>query len=291
MIIVRLTGGLGNQFFQYAVARHLSEIHSTELKLDISLFETYKLHKYSLSPFKVHEHFASPEEAAELTVQEQGKIGRVMARALRMPPKSASMHIREKHFHFDPDILNLPDSVYLDGYWQSEKYFKDIEEIIRKEFTVKFSLAGMNLKLAGQIKNCEAVSLHIRRGDYVFHPEHNKIHGTCNLNYYSRCVEEITQTLKNPHFFIFSDEPEWARDNLRLPYASTLVAHNRADRNYEDMRLMSLCKHHIIANSTFSWWGAWLNPMENKIIFAPKRWFAESELNTKDIIPPQWLRR
>ena len=290
MIIVRLTGGLGNQFFQYAVARHLAEIHRTVLKLDISGFETYKLHKYSLWSFNIQENFASPEEVAALSVRKQRIVELLMTRALRRPPKSAPTHIREKHFHFDPDILNLPDSVYLDGYWQSEKYFADIADIIRQEFTVKTPQKGKDKDLAELMASCESVSLHIRRGDFVSAPQTNQVHGTCDLNYYFRCVENLTQTVKHPHFFIFSDEPQWARDNLKLPFSTTLVDHNGADKNYEDMRLMSQCKHHIIANSSFSWWGAWLCENLHKIVFAPIRWFADSDINTNDLIPASWQR-
>ena len=131
MIIVRLIGGLGNQFYQYAAARRLAAMHNAVLKLDISGFETYKLHKYSLSAFNIQENFASPEEVA----------------ALR--------GVREKQFHFDPDILRLPDNVYLDGYWQSEKYFADIAPIIRREFTVKTPQIGRDRQLAEQIASCQ----------------------------------------------------------------------------------------------------------------------------------------
>lgn len=290
MVVVRLIGGLGNQFFQYAVGRHLAEIHRTVLKIDISGFEAYKDREYSLWPFNIQEHLASPDEVAALTVRKQGIMESVVTRVLRRPSEPAPTHIREKHFHFDPDILNLPDSVYLDGYWQSEKYFADIADIIRQEFTVKTPQKGKDKDLAELMASCESVSLHIRRGDFVSDSHTNQVHGTCDLDYYRRCVENFTPTVKHPRFFIFSDEPEWARDNLRLPYPTTLVAHNGADKNYEDMRLMSQCKHHIIANSSFSWWGAWLNPIEDKLVFAPKRWFTRDNRNLHDLIPNQWIK-
>jgi len=291
MIVVRLIGGLGNQLFQYAVARNLAEIHRTVLKIDISGFEIYKLHKYSLWPFNIQEHFASLEEVAALT-QKRGIVERVMTRALRRPPKLAPPYIRERYLHFDPDILNLPDSIYLDGYWQSEKYFIDIAPIIRQEFTVKTRQRDKNKELAELIASCEAVSIHIRRGDYVSNPNTNKVYSTCDLDYYFRSMENLTRTVKHPHLFIFSDEPEWARDHLKLPYPTTIVAHNGADKNYEDMRHMSFCKHQIIANSTFSWWGAWLNKNPNKIVIAPKKWFKDpiKHKETKDLIPNSWIR-
>jgi hypothetical protein len=289
MVIVRLIGGLGNQLFQYALGRHIAEIHKTILKIDISAFETYKLHKYTLWPFNIRENFATPEEVKALTERRQGAFERLMARIVRRPPRPAPTYIQERElFCFDPDILNLPDGVYLEGSWQNDKYFKDIEEVIRREFTVKTPQEGRNLELAGQIGECDSVSLHIRRGTYL-KPPYSEVHGTMKLEYYLRCVESLTQRVEEPHFFIFSDDSEWARDNLRLSYPATLVDHNDDKKDYEDLRLMSQCKHNIIANSTFSWWGAWLNRNPEKLVFAPKRWLRSDAYNTKDLMPNEWI--
>ena len=290
MIIVRLIGGLGNQLFQYAVARHLAEIHGTVLKIDISGFETYKLHKYSLWPFNIQEHFASTEEVAKLTPK-MGVAGRILRRVLHRPLKLAKTHIKEKNsFYFDPEILNLPDGIYLDGYWQSEKYFANIEDNIRREVTVKTPQMHKNKELAELIASCEAVSIHIRRGDYVSNSNTNKKHGTCKLDYYFRCLEYITNAINHLHFFVFSDEPQWACDNLKLTYPTTIVDYNGVDKNYEDIRLMSQCKYNIIANSTFSWWAAWLNKNPDKIVIAPKKWFNDSSINTSALIPDSWIQ-
>jgi hypothetical protein len=290
MIMVKLIGGLGNQMFQYAVARNLAEKRQATLKLDILEFETYKLHKYSLGHFNIRESLASAEEVAFLTSQPGGVVKRIIGRLPRLPKRLPSTYYREKKdFHFEPAILSLPDGIYLDGHWQSEKYFSDIRSIILKEFTVKHPQRGRDEQLAALIESCDSVSIHIRRGDYISDPKTNKLIGTCSLNYYHCCVERLTQTVKTPHFFIFSDDPQWAHDNLKLSPA-TIVDHNDAETNYEDIRLMSQCKHHIIANSSFSWWGAWLNPRKDKLIFAPKRWFADDGFDTKDVIPGGWIR-
>jgi hypothetical protein len=291
MIIVRLIGGLGNQMFQYAVARHLAEIHKVVLKMDISGFKTYKKRKYSLWPFNIQENFASPEEVAALGGQRRGIVERVVRRVLRKPVKSTPTYIREKRlFYFDADILKLPDGVYLHGSWQNERYFADIAGIIRQEFTVRTPPAGKDKELAEQIASCQSVSLSIRRGDYASKRHTKRVHGTCGLDYYYRCVEHLTQTVKNPHFFIFGDEPQWARDNLKLPYPTTFVDHNAEDKNYEDLRLLSRCKHNIIANSSFSWWGAWLNQDPEKIVLAPKRWFKSDAYDPRDLIPDKWIK-
>ncbi len=293
MIIVRLIGGLGNQLFQYAIARHIAEIHGTVLKLDISGFETYKLHKYSLWPFNIQENFASPEEVAALTIRKQGIPERVLRRALRCSSELAPTYIREKHFHFDPEILNLPDGIYLEGYWQSEMYFKHIESIIRQEFTVKTPQEDTDKRVAEQITSCQSVSLHIRRQDYVSNIETKQAHGICGVDYFLHCVGNLIRVANNPHFFVFSDEPEWARDNLELFYETTFVHHNGADKNYEDLRLMSQCNHHIISNSTFSWWGAWLNQHSEKVVLAPRQWFGkerQASRNMNDLLPDSWVK-
>ncbi|MEE9170605.1 MAG: alpha-1,2-fucosyltransferase [bacterium] len=292
MIITRLIGGLGNQLFQYAVGRHLAELRSTELKIDLSGFEIYKLHEYSLGAFNIRQNFASKEEAASLTVPKDAGAGGVLGKVFGKKAKRAKTHIREKKlFSFDRKVLNLPDRVYLDGYWQCEKYFVAIAEIIRREVIVKSPQTGKDKEVAEMIASCESVSLHVRRGDYVSNPKTNRLHGTCSVDYYHRCVEHVAQMVKNLHFFVFTDDPEWARENMKLPHATTVVAHNDASRNYEDLRLMSQCRHNIIANSSFSWWGAWLNPNEDKMVLAPRRWLAMKGRDCKDIIPGQWVKK
>lgn len=290
MIIVKLIGGLGNQLFQYAAGRRLAHVLEVELKLDIAGFEDDRIptpRRYSLGNFNIQENFASAEEAAALSSLKRGIVERVLAKVLHKRPT----HISQKHFYFDPAILTLSDGVYLDGYWQSEKYFVDITEIIRREFTVKFPQTEKNKDLEEMITSRESVSLHVRRGDYVSNPKMSQEHSICEPDYYLRCVEQLTRTVKDPHFFVFSDDSEWSRDNLKQTYPTTFVDHNKADRDYEDLRLMSLCRHHIIANSSFSWWGAWLNTRNDKIVFAPKQWFTKKVQSLRkmdDLLPATW---
>jgi hypothetical protein len=291
MIIVKLIGGLGNQLFQYAVGRHLAEIHKTVLKIDVSFFATYKLHTYSLSPFNIQEKFASKEEGAGLIINKPKFIGRVINQIFSKSQKLtlAPIYIKEKKFQFDADILNLPDGVYLEGYWQSEKYFSDISLIIHKEFSVKSPQIGKDKGLAEQIGSCNSVSLHIRRGSYL-QPIYNSVIRICPPEYYFHGVDYLAQKVRNPHFFVFSDDPEWVSKNLILNYPMTFVNHNTAERDYEDFRLMAQCKHHLIANSTFSWWAAWLCSNPDKIVVTPKKWFTDPNLKTTDLIPASWNR-
>ncbi len=267
MIIARICGGLGNQLFKYAVARNLAEIHKTELKIDLSSYETYDSHKYSLWAFNIKENIAHKEEILE------------------------SNHFKEKHFHFDPNVLNLSNGTYLYGYWQCEKYFVDIKAIIQLECSVKAPQTDKDKLLSEQMALCESVGLHIRRKDYLPNTYADQVQDCCSLDYYYQCIASLSQVVHDPHFFIFSDDIQWARDNLQLTYPTTYVDHNDADKNYEDLRLMSLCKHNIIANSSFSWWGAWLNVNPDKKVFAPKKWFNNNaRANSKDIIPSAWTK-
>jgi hypothetical protein len=290
MIIVRIIGGLGNQMFQYAAGRRLAAIHNTALKLDISDFADYNLHRYGLSVFNIKESFATPEEVQLLKESESGSLKKMFENLLRRPSKLEKTHIRETQYHFDPQILALPNSIYLDGYWQSEKYFADIADSIKNEFTVRLPQTGTNLELAQKISSCDSVSLHVRRGDYVTDAKTNTIHGTCDLEYYERCIENLVQKIHHPCFFIFSDDPDWAARNLKMAYPATFIGHNGPEKNYEDLRLMSQCRHHIIANSSFSWWGAWLGQHQETIVCAPKRWFNSPSFNTKDLLPQTWVR-
>lgn len=291
MVIVQLLGGLGNQMFQYAAARRIAYMNNTLLKFDITCFKNYKNRKYDLGCFNIIEDFASPEDIIRLRGPSIRSIRRLVFKFIeRYKPYNKRQYIREKHFHFDPDILKVSSDVYLEGYWQSEKYFKDIEDIIRSEFQIKYKPDSVNKKIGSLILGLQSVSIHIRRGDYIADPNIYKVHGICPLEYYNAAIEKILKIIKNPHFFIFSDDPAWAENNLRIDYPTTFINGNSGNKDYEDMRLMSFCKHHVIGNSSFSWWGAWLSENPDKIVIAPKKWFNDQRKNTNDLIPESWHR-
>jgi hypothetical protein len=220
---------------------------------------------------------------------------RVIAKLRRRKPR-ARTHIKEKHFHFSPRILTLPDGVCLEGYWQSEKYFADVASLIRRDFTVKHPQTAKNKEWGDMIASSESVSLHVRRGDYLANPTNRQIHGLLGLGYYRNCVQEIMKVVKTPHFFIFSDDSSWVREHLSFSCPATFVEHGEREpcADVEDLRLMSQCKHHIIANSSFSWWGAWLNPRSDKMVFAPKQWFTTMGMASRrvdDLLPDRWMVR
>ena len=290
MIIARLIGGLGNQMFQYAVGRRLSHVLCAELKLDISEFNNCTFRRYTLGAFNILENFAEQREVDRIRYHKNRILKHLFRYLSRHSNTYTKSYIQESHFHFDPNILTLPDNVYIDGFWQSEKYFADIAHIISEEFTLKNEQIGKDKELAAQINSTESISIHIRRQDYIRDPNTIRFHGHCHLEYYLNAIETLTKAIKRPHFFIFSDEPEWTQLNFKIKYPTTYISHNGSDRDFEDLRLMSQCSHHIIANSTFSWWAAWLNKNPDKMVFAPQKWFNTSRLDTKDLLPDKWVR-
>ena len=205
--------------------------------------------------------------------------------------KFFSFYYHEKTFAFDPDVFTKKPTVYFDGFWQTEKYFMNIADQIRNEIQLKMPFEIYSQEISETIFKSNSVSIHVRRTVFVSDPMISAFHGSCSLEYYKAAVEHICRNVKNPSFFLFSDDHEWVEENFKwLPGEHTVVK-NGIEKNYEDMILMSQCKHHIIANSSFSWWGAWLNPRKDKIVIAPKRWFANAPKNdTKDLIPDGWIK-
>lgn len=281
MIITRLVGGLGNQMFQYAIGRSLAIKNQTDLKLDLSEYNVYKLHDYGLDNFKIRAGVAKREEIDRLKTQRL---------RLKMGWLKKS-HLKESALNkFSAKVFGYKGDAYLDGYWQTEKYFKDIRRVILDEFTVLHEAEGVNKDMAEKIMGCEAVSLHIRRGDYVSNPEALKVHGLCSLEYYDEAIRKIAEVADQPTFFVFSDDIDWASANLKIDYPVVFVGHNDSGKNYEDLRLMSKCRHNIIANSSFSWWGAWLNENKDKRVIAPMKWFNDQSRDSSEIVPDEWLK-
>lgn len=290
MIITKIIGGLGNQMFQYAAGRALSLKSDTALALDISGFKNYKLHQGFEFPRIFNQ---SSEIASQLDVFKmlgwQSPI--ILQRILSRTPFASYRHkrfIAEPHFQYWSGINRLPTNCYLSGYWQSEKYFNDVSSQIRSDFAFRLPLENKNIELALKIAQTNSVSLHIRRGDYVSNQQATAKHGLCSLDYYRASIRYIAERIPQPNFFVFSDDIGWVKDNLNIDFSHEYVDHNHGAESYNDMRLMSMCQHHIIANSSFSWWGAWLNPSMEKIVIAPKKWFAV-DVNTSDLYPDGWV--
>lgn len=292
-IIVRIHGGLSNQLFQYALGRALSSKTQKELFLTWVPFAKDPW-EYCLPYFNIKGKMAKDSYLFGFVgLRKRQKLFDNLyhyTKRLKLHRVLFPFYHVEKAFHFDPNILEK-NGGYFEGFWQTEKYFKNIEDDIRKEITLIKPLSGYSQKIMEMIRNSSAVSLHVRRGDYITRPDAAVFHGTCSLEYYKNAIEHISKKVSLPHFFLFSDDPEWTRENFKwLPFPFTCVK-NPSEKNYEDLILMSSCKHHIIANSSFSWWGAWLNSRKDKIVIAPEKWFANAPKNdTRDLLPETWIK-
>lgn len=285
MIVVGLKGGLGNQLFQYALGRRLSMEHGCPLILDDRALHSDPLRNFALNQFQINQPLAKP-----LSYPLHG-VGAYLNPLYRSLPFTQALTIaNEKGFAFDPQVLEYESGTYLNGYWQSERYFLPIRQTLLTDLALAKPLSTEQSKLAEQIVGVNAVSLHIRRGDYVSDSITNSYHGLCNLNWYHRAVNTIAQDVSNPHFYIFSDDYEWATKNLQLSHSTYFIEPQQDGHESIDMHLMSLCQHNIIANSSFSWWGAWLNQNLQKRVIAPANWFANAPHDTRDLIPTSWQR-
>lgn len=285
MVIVKIIGGLGNQMFQYAFAKALQQ-KGYEVKIDISAFETYKLHGgYQLDKYNI--------DLDPSTKDENDKFYKntFFYKVLRRFGIDFSRRIKEKSLLFDNRFLEIEDNSYLDGYFQCEKYFKDIRQIILKQFTINQEVSNYTKEIENKIQNSQnSCSLHIRRGDFVNSTNIN-IHGACDIEYYKKAIQYLEEKVENINYFIFSDDIEWVKENLAIQNAIYIDSKEKRIP-HEDIYLMSLCKNNIIANSSFSWWGAWLNQNEKKMVIAPKRWFADDEMQkqSSDIVCESWVK-
>lgn len=291
MIIANIIGGLGNQMFQYASARALALRKGVPLKLDVSGFATYGLHQgFELSHvFNIDTDIAESDDVRKIL----GWQSRPRIRSLLSWPRFSLLRsnklIIEPSFHYWEKINEVPDNCYLKGYWQTEKYFNDAAADIRRDFVFHNPLNDKNAESASLISEVNSVSLHVRRGDYVSDARTAETHGLCSIEYYRAAIQLVLARVPNAHFFIFSDDVCWVRKNLPLDLPTNYIDHNQGRQSFNDMRLMSLCKHNIIANSSFSWWGAWLNANHNKIVVAPSRWFNSAQHDTRVLYCRDWV--
>lgn len=280
MITTRLFGGLGNQLFQYAAGRALAEAAGERLQIDARMSRPGTHMEYGLDDFAI-----KAPVGADLPPGKNQPLAYIVWRGLGRSPKL----VREKGLGFDPSILSLRGDYYLHGYWQSEKYFKDVIDDLRDEFRIITPASDDNVRALDEISQGPSVSLHVRRGDYVSVDKNEGIHGTCDANYYEKALNLIAEkTGQEPVIYVFSNDAVWAEENLNFRFKTRFFKHNGFDQPHEDLRLMAACDHNIIVNSTFSWWGAWLNPSPTKVVVAPSQWFQSKDMVNPDIIPDTW---
>ena len=294
MIRVLLSGGLGNQLFQYAFGKSLAVKNNTSLVLSASYIESKlpvkKLAsqmKYELGVFnvdaKIEHNFIQQKflyPFAKLEHMVRDKLNQTKLTLLQ-----------EESFEFQPDFLLYNDNTYAKGNFQSEKYFKSIESILRKELQFNVPLNIGNLNWSTKIKSADSVAIHVRRGDYISIQKNQDKFFIQSIDYYKNAIAYVASKIMNPTFFIFSDDISWTKENLKSDFPMHFIDNNNtAQTSYIDMQLMSLCKHNIICNSTFSWWSAWLNANSEKMVIAPQKWFADKSINSQDLIPSEWIK-
>lgn len=283
MKIVNLAGGLGNQMFQYAFALSLKEKFKDEdIKIDISTFSGLKIvRQYELANvFDVRLPIADEKDLRKVTFYFRNYRLRLLVK--RIVGRKKTVFKEPRLFtYWGKQVDAIKGDCYFEGSWQNEAYFKECASLIRDAFIFKNELDVKNKRLLEEIRACDSVSIHVRRGDYLSIPYYQNI---CDEPYYTNAIDYIKKHIRAPHFFIFSTDIEWCNENI-VPLinstAYTLVDWNVGNESYKDMQLMSHCKHNIIAHSSFSWWAAWLNKNNGKIVIAPKEWFRREDITDK----------
>lgn len=287
MILTHLMGGLGNQMFQYAFGKALAESNNTDHQLDLTSLERDTQRQFQLDGLNITSKVATHDTIQHYT--QRPWLFKILEKAkLRNPTQ-----VIEKNadwFQYYPRYLTKSKTLFLKGYWQAHQYMAFANAVVQKEFTFKHPPSSEFETYLKTASSTASVSLHIRRGDYVNHSLFNSLHGEEGDAYYKKSINFIAEKVIDPHFFIFSDDPEWVQTHFKL-HDNKITYINQTDpkKAYEDLRLMSTCQHNIIANSSFSWWGAYLNRNSHKIVVAPHRWI-NSPLPTQDLIPPTWKR-
>jgi hypothetical protein len=289
-IITRIKGGLGNQLFCYAAARHLAIINQVDLLIDdVTGFarDLKYQRQYQLDRFNITASKATPAQRLE-------PFERYRRKAIEWissnKPFSTRSYLVQEGMDFDKRFLTIKveKKLYLDGYWQSESYFKDIAHIIRQDLKIMPPSDAVNHQMAEQINNCNAVAVHVRWFD---NPSSTGVHNLAT-DYYQKAIDLIEQKVDTPHYFLFSDDPAAASKKINLPQDRvTFVTHNQGDENaYADLWLMSQCRSFITANSTFSWWGAWLSESPDKIVLTPNIHIdGVTAWGFEGLIPPAWI--
>jgi hypothetical protein len=290
MIIISIKGGLGNQMFQYAFGRKMSIINNAELFLDLRWFNTENEdfpRKYVLDKFNINAEIANPI----LINKVRGgfkNYDSIYNRILKkICPFLFKNNISEKNIHFDPTIFNKKGDKYYDGYWANFNYFIDIDDVIMKDLTLLVNFETSKKNLIDEIRGRNSISIHIRRGDYAKIDSTREFHGLLSKKYYESSIEKIVQIVNEPHFYFFSDDIAWVKENYNIACPHTFVENSPDGEEYFDLVLMSMCKHNIIANSTFSWWAAWLNNNPDKVIFVPYNW-SKVIPDSSEIVPKSW---
>ena len=287
VIAASLRGGLGNQIFEYAAGRSLALRHGTELALDVSeLGRASTSRRPELDCFEIDAPIVGRVHSWEELDGPRSLRARLARRGRRHRPGSLRI-LRQKGLEFQPAYFDAPDDTHLLGFWQSERYFVEHAEAIRRDLRFRRAPTGPLARLLDEIAVRPSVSVHVRRGDYVSDPVATAFHGVLAGDYYGRALARVAE-LEDVHAFVFSDDLAWCRQHLQLAVPASFVDVGAAPA--DDLRLMAACKHHVIANSSFSWWGAWLGRADGGVVVAPRAWVADPTVDTSHVVPDRWIR-
>lgn len=287
MILSRIYGGMGNQMFQYAYGRMLAYKYQTPFKIyfdDCGFGWAEHSKKLTLTKFNIEAEIATEKDRAQFICDSDNKFIRAAHKVNRLIKGLHYIGDGARVHEYHREALNAPNNSYTDGFWQSEIYFESISSQIRKEFSIKEALSEHAIQIEEEIKKSSSISMHVRRGDYL---EQTQVYWICDVDYYKRALNELKKKVNNPTVFIFSNDAQWVKENLKLDVPTIVVERTQA---YEDMHLMSCCKHNISSNSTFGWWGAWLNSNPYKMVTLPKRWLTDVSIDTSHYTAKGWLR-
>ena len=279
-IRIKLSGGLGNQMFQFAMGYSIARKYNVELSLDLKRFTRRQDH----NGFELQKVFDVYTKVKFLNNPLRFRF--INFKEVLNKIDITYHNFNELQFQYTDKILDIPKHTKLNGYWQSELYFKGYAREIKKIFSFTKQLNKKNLLIANKIIQNNSISIHVRKGDYLLQKNNN--HNVDLKKYYFKAIENTSKFYNKPKYFIFTDDPLWVTENFTLDYSFEVVDINHGAESFLDMHLMSLCKSNIIANSSFSWWGAWLNNNKDKIVYAPKNWFKDNKICTDDLIPNSW---
>ncbi len=290
MVIVKIAGGLGNQLFQFALGFALEQNLGLKVKYDIQDYKKPGIRKFELSQF-IQDIDLANEYEIQHCYNFLEKIKFYIARYLRFPGglKRLKYYLEDLN-QFDDQVFQIRDGVYVSGYWQNERYFFSLREKLLEKIQLTDCCSASSKKYLEQIRSTNSVAIHVRRGDYISDSKNQAIYGTCDLAYYQMAIEYITSKYADLTFYIFSDDLAWVKTHMKRFKNIVFVENNSSNSTHDDFILMSQCSHQIIANSTFSWWAAWLNPNPNKMVIAPRKWFIKEYGFGKEIVPADWVK-
>jgi len=290
MLVIKLQGGLGNQLFQYAYGLKMSLLLRQKVYLDISLLSANRFgvtpRTYELYPYKISASLLSVRDSKSIGIVKYPYLVKILAR-FNLTFRNCKYFYEDQFNFYDAKLTDPNYSLVFEGYWQGEKNFSEVKDELRRQL-LSYKTHPLCKSIMDELLNCNSVALHVRRGDYITNPKAAKFHVLCGLEYYSSAMDLISKRIDSPHFFIFTDDVEWVKSNISSNYALTIVSGIDKLTHHDELSLMSSCSHNIISNSSYSWWGAWLNSNSNKIVIAPKIWHKNNEIG-ENFLPNDWI--